>query len=100
MKRQSKKKLFQFLSTHFNRSDVKIGNNGISDETYGKDSRIYLFNITKVWNINRSEMESLLIDNGFPVNKKYGRSYTGNSKDDYDATEVLVTYFKGYHWDE
>jgi len=93
---KSKKALFKFLTETFNKP-AAIGNNGIGDETYGKDSRIYLWSIQDNWGVTRKELEDKLEDNGFKVNRRWGQAH-GNFKA-YDATEVRVSYFKGHHWD-
>ena len=96
MDMKSKKALFEFLKATFNKP-AELGNNGISDETYGKDSRIYLWSIQDNWGVTRKELENKLEDNGFKVNRRWGQAH-GNFKA-YDATEVRVSYFKGHHWD-
>ena len=96
---KSKKKLFEFLAKRFPHvtGEIKIGTYGISDETYGKTSCIYLWNIKEHWDICRAEMDTLLIGAGFKANRRYGKV---NGVDAYGATEVAVSYFKGHHWDE
>jgi len=94
---KSKTALFKFLMETFNKP-AALGQNGIGDETYGKTSCIYLWNIQDNWGITRREMETKLEINGFKVNRRWGRAY-GTFKA-YDATEVHVSYFKGYHWNE
>jgi len=96
---KSKTELFKFLARTFNKNFVRIGNHGISDETYGKDSRIYLWNVNERWGITRNELESKLKDEGFKVHSNYGRAISPEVKD-YDTVEVSVSYFKGWHWDE
>jgi len=95
---KSKKKLFKFLSERFNKTGVTLGKFSISDETYGKKSCIYLWNISSVWGVTRTEMVRILKDEGFQVNARYGQSSMGLKP--LDATEVTVSYFKGHHWDE
>ena len=95
---KSKKKLFTFLSDRFKKTGVTIGRFSISDETYGKTSCIYLWNISEEWGVARNELESILKSAGFQVNSNYGRGEPGYI--DYDATEIVVSYFKGYHWNE
>jgi len=88
MARKSKKKLFEALDQFFDTnaySTQGLNAQGIGDETYGKDSRIYIDCQGK-----RNELESFLRANDFMVNSKY------SPKSDY--TEVGVTYFKGHHW--
>jgi len=94
---KSKSELFKFLARRFKKAGVAIGNFSISDETYGKKSFIYLWNIFQEWGITRDEMESILKAKGFQVNPNYGRGVKGFR--DCDATEVAVSYFKGWHWD-
>ena len=89
MARKSKKKLFEALDQFFGTDTYsKDGLNaqGIGDETYGKDSRIYIDTKGK-----RGELERFLRGQGFMVNQNYSKGS--------DYTEVGVTYFKGYHWD-
>jgi hypothetical protein len=94
---KSKKALFEFLATRFNKTGVQLGAHGISDETYGRKSMIYLWNIQEEWGVSRDEMDRILGVAGFKVNRRYGRM---DNKDLYGATEVQVSYFKGHHWDE
>jgi len=86
---KSKKKLFEALDQFFG-TDVysKEGLNakGIGDETYGKDSYIYIDCQGK-----RNELETFLRWNDFTPNSGYGKGG--------DYTEVGVSYFKGYNWE-
>jgi putative aminopeptidase FrvX len=60
-----------------------------SNETYGKRSMIYVrFTDT----VTRRAGQIALEDLGFKV----GRSYAPDGP----VTEVQVSYFKGWHWDE
>lgn len=79
---KSKKKLKEFLQE-------KGVNPGWSNETYGKDSMIYLS-----WESpsERTEWENRLEDAGFKVHRRY---WPGSS-----TSEIQVSYFKGHHWDE
>ena len=97
--RKSKKKLFEFLE-ELAESDVDfsslkgIGAKGlkhpkVSNETYGRDSRIYITADTKP---ARYKLERVLIKNGFEVEREY---FPGSS-----IVDVGVSYFKGWHWDE
>ena len=89
---KSKKVLFNVLGEGFRKTDVGIGKYGIDDETYGKKSFIYFFNISYNWGVGRETFEDLLRRWGFKPNRKYCPRG--------DATEVQVSYFKGWHWDE
>jgi hypothetical protein len=89
---KSKKVLFELLEKEFGEVGVDIAKFGIDDETYGKRSFIYFFNIMTNWSVNRERFEDLLRKWGFKPNRNYCR---GN-----DHTEVQVSYFKGWHWDE
>jgi hypothetical protein len=88
MARKSKKKLFEALDQFFGTdaySKNGLNAKGISDETYGRDSQIYIDCQGR-----RKELESFLRVNDFMVNSSYGKGG--------DYTEVGVSYFKGYHW--
>ena len=96
---KSKKHLFMCLGMSFpHKRPVEIGKHSISDETYGRKSMIYFWNIREEWGITREEFEDMVENFGFKVNRKYGRGI--KPYNDYDATEVQVSYFKGWHWDE
>ena len=62
---------------------------GISNETYGRDSHIYIWCASIE---QRFALEIELVSRGHKVNKKY---FPGSP-----AADVLVSYFKGHHWDE
>ena len=86
----SKKKLFSALDQFFGTdvySTQGLNAQGIGDETYGRDSRIYVDTKGK-----RGELERFLRGLGFSVNTNYSKGS--------DYTEVAVSYFKGYHWNE
>ena len=86
----SKKKLFSALDQFFGTdvySTQGLNAQGIGNETYGKDSRIYVDTKGK-----RGELERFLHGLGFTVNTNYSKGS--------DYTEVAVSYFKGYHWNE
>jgi len=86
----SKKKLFKALDLFFDTtvySTQGLNAQGIGNETYGKDSRIYIDTKGK-----RGELERFLRGLGFTVNQHYSKGS--------DYTEVAVSYFKGYHWNE
>ena len=90
---KSKKRLFAFLQERFpQKPDIGLEKYSIDDETYGPQSMIYFFNIKKEWKMSRKAFEGMLEDAGFKVDRSY---WPGA-----DATEVQVSYFKGYHWDE
>ena len=61
----------------------------MGDETYGKDSRVYLGTPSKE---RRAALESALERKGVALNRSYG---SGGS-----TLEIRVTYFKGFHWNE
>lgn len=94
---KSKTALFRFLATRFNKPGVNMNTHGISNETYGPKSMIYFWSITEHWGVTRKEFERILGDEGFKCNRRYG---IVAGRDPFDATEVQVSYFKGYHWDE
>ncbi len=88
---KSKKELFRLLGERFDNDEIQIGKYSISDETYGRKSMIYFWNIQRVWGKTREEFEDLLRSWGFNPNRRYAKGS--------DATEVQVSYFKGWHWD-
>jgi hypothetical protein len=62
---------------------------GISDETYGKESFIYVNFRSRE---ERKDMEEKLRERGWKPDRRYCPEGT--------TTEVPVSYFKGWHWDE
>jgi len=86
---KSKKQLFKDLEeidpVYF--KGVDLDHDKISNETYGRDSRIYIeFESNK----SRLEVERKLKSKGHVI-KAYGM---GN------VCEVRVSFFRGWHWDE
>ena len=89
---KSKKKLFEALDEIYSTdtfSKKGLNHRMISDETYGKKSFIY---ITHKSPAVRREVERQLRERGFNVSD----DYAPNSS----TSEVRVSYFKGFHWDE
>ena len=90
---QSKKNLFDFLATihpKFKTAPMQgLKTNGIDNETYGRKSMIYI-----TWDspAERKEMEGKLEDAGFKVSRNFWKGSP--------VSEVQVSYFKGWHWDE
>ena len=89
---KSKKTLFELLGLFYGKTDVDIGKYSISDETYGRKSMLYFWNIESNWGVSRRDFENTLTMLGLKPNKRYCREL--------DVTEVQVSYFKGWHWDE
>ena len=92
MATKSKKKLFEALDEYFGGdkfSKLGLKHKGIGDETYGRDSRIYIYN--SCYPFVRKHLEDYLSDKGFTVNRKY-------SPGSDSVVEVGVTYFKGVNW--
>ena len=90
---KSKKVLFELMAQRFpTKAPIRIGTYSIDDETYGRKSFIYFFNIESNWGMSRPAFEELLRGWGFKPNRRYATNM--------DATEVQVSYFKGWHWDE
>ena len=95
----SKKKLFETLDDiHGTKSFVDAGLDHpiIGNETYGKKSMIYIAHDSMV---ERNQIESDLIAFGFKVSPRYNRPTT-NEYNGPTSSEVQVSYFKGWHWDE
>jgi len=88
---KSKTELFKRLSDHFDKGLPHIGSHSISDETYGKRSFLYFYNLQRIWGMTRKQFESMLTIWGYKVNSNWSI--------DSDATEVQVSYFKGHNWD-
>jgi hypothetical protein len=89
---KSKKKLFEHLSLYFMTDRfVKRGlkAEGISNETYGRKSCIYIDTKDAA---ERKNLEGFLSTHGFLVNRNY---WPGSG-----TLEVQVSYFKGNQWDE
>ena len=89
---KSKTKLFILLTELTNDNtwqEEGLNHSQITDETYGKSSHIYV-GLASIQ--EREYMENLIEQNGFKVNRGYWKGST--------CTEVEVSYFKGYHWDE
>ena len=84
---KSKTKLFEYLSKKYNRP-VELDAAGVGDETYGRQSMIYI--TWENFGTTKEEGERGLKEAGFTVHK-YDPDY---------ASEVQVSYFKGSHWDE
>ena len=89
---KSKKKLFKLLEeirpTYFHGIVSEgLGHSKISDETYGKESYIYIrcADSHSAFLIKRK-----LREDGFKVKNYY----------DNRDIEVHVSFFKGHHWDE
>ena len=101
MAKKSKKLLFVDLAeiaatdsrfAHF--SDVadkgkRLKHPKVSDETYGKNSCIYLYHGEAN---TRRALERLLEGRGHRVDRSYS---SGGG-----TLEIEVSFFKGYHWDE
>jgi len=88
---KSKKHLFVALDTFFGTDKYtknKLRTDGISDETYGRKSCIYVYMDDLQ---TRYELESYLQKEGFKVNRDY---WAGKP-----ISEIQVSYFKGYGWD-
>ena len=66
----------------------KLNHPSVSNETYGRDSRIYLQCANSV---DAHELAGLLQARGHKVHRDYGVP---------NVVEVSVSYFKGHHWDE
>ena len=89
---KSKKKLFEALDEIYKTdafSKHGLKHRMISNETYGKKSFVY---ITHKSPAVRREVERQLQERGFKVSDDYA---PGQS-----TSEVRVSYFKGFHWDE
>jgi len=91
-KRQLFKDLNQIYQTEFFNQGLNVM--GISNETYGKDSMIYLNAGHSNFNppIERRILERELEERGHKIHKKY---FPGSQ-----ILEVQVTYFRGVHYDE
>jgi hypothetical protein len=88
---KSKKQLFKDLEeldpVYF--KGVDLDHNKIGNETYGKDSRIYIVCKDKK---ERNRIEGVLNRKGHTIHFDY---WPESSR-----CAVRVTYFKGWHWDE
>jgi hypothetical protein len=87
---KSKKKLFEALTTFFQNGEyIEKGLKaaGISNETYGRKSCIY---IDTKSTLERTNLTGYLCGKGFKVNYDY---WPGSS-----TLEVEVSYFKGNQW--
>ena len=74
-----------FVSTAFTTTDLKKGRvEGVSNETYGKDSRVYIYTGTPE---ARTKLERFLRRNDVKFNPSY---HPGSG-----TVEVCVTYFQG-----
>ena len=88
---KSKKQLFEVLEKIIGQKfDLSTG--GVSNETYGKKSCIYLWDVVANYGVEREKLELALEAEGFKVNRQY---YLGSQ-----TLEIQVSYFKGWHWDE
>ena len=89
---KSKKALFEALDLYFATerfSTEKLNAKGVSNETYGKKSCIY---VNCGVPLVREQVDLYLTARGFKVNRNYG---PGGSR-----IEVQVSYFKGDNWNE
>jgi hypothetical protein len=85
---KSKKHLFPLLDQFFDTgryTALKLDAEGISNETYGKDSRIYINSQGR-----RAELENFLARNGFKVHRNYDLNGS--------YVEISVTYFRGFQY--
>lgn len=67
--------------------EKKLNHEKIGDETYGRDSRIYIYTNNIV---NRRALERLLAGRGHKIHRDYN---PGSG-----TVELSVTYFKGKQW--
>ena len=80
-----------FVSKPFTTNDLKKRTQprNVSDETYGDKSCVYVYAGSRPL---RTKMERILSEAGFMISK----DYSPNSS----CSEIQVSYFKGWHWDE
>jgi hypothetical protein len=89
---KSKKQLFVDLSIYFGDPEFAekgLQAKGISNETYGRKSCIYINCGTPE---ERKNIDGFLAARGYKVNRNYN---PGGPR-----TEVQVSYFKGENWNE
>jgi len=87
---KSKKILFQVLDEYFGTDRFtrdKLNAKGISNETYGRKSCIY---INCGFTDTRRNLENFLTVRGFKVNRDYDKGGI--------RAEVTVSYFRGEQW--
>ena len=85
---KSKKQLFPLLDKFFSTDKYsKNGLNVVGNETYGKQSFIYVDTDSPE---ERRNLESFLTNNGFTVSTEY---WPGGK-----CAEVRVSYFRGTNW--
>lgn len=97
--KKSKKLLFEDLSdiaksdkrfAHYaDVSGLGLKHPKVSDETYGRNSCIYLYHGEST---TRRDLEKLLEARGHRVDREY---YAGSG-----TLEIEVSFFKGHHWNE
>lgn len=92
---KSKKKLFALFKEKYGK-DLTLESPGISDETYGKRSFVYVYDTVKTFGVPRGQVIRDLVAAGFPRPGDWGKDnlYPKN------GLEIRVSYFKGWHWDE
>jgi hypothetical protein len=80
-----------FVSKPFTANDLKRGTQprNVSDETYGNKSCVYVSAGSPQL---RTKMERILTRAGFKVSETYSPTSA--------CSEIQVSYFKGWHWDE
>mgnify|MGYP004405501667 CR=1 FL=1 len=80
-----------FVSKPFTANDLRkrAQPKNVSDETYGDKSFVYVNSGSLP---GRAEMERILTRAGFKVIEDYSPAST--------CSEIQVSYFKGWHWDE
>lgn len=91
---KSKKALFEFFKSKYNK-DLNLQSKGISDETYGKASYIYVYDTAKTLGVSREQALKDLAAAGFPRIGVWGSSC--NAEQHY-GLEIPVSYFRGKNW--
>lgn len=97
---KSKKRLFEFFREKYGK-DLSLKSPGVSNETYGPKSFIYLWDVPKVLGVSRAQLIKDLLSEGFQKPGQWAGGWdsakncaVGN------GIEIRVSYFKGWHWDE
>lgn len=92
---KSKTKLFKFFKEKYG-VDLNLKSTGISDETYGPRSFVYVYNSLTTLGVDREQAIKDLVAAGFPKPGIWGSNpeYTTGQ-----GLEIRVSYFKGKNWD-
>lgn len=95
---KSKKKLFEFFKAKYGKI-LDLKSKGISDETYGPKSFVYVYDALATLGVSRAQVIKDLVSEGFPKPGQWGMHKDWNKHDcEGQGVEIRVSYFKGQRW--